>query len=482
MPTIIDCYTDEPSGLGVPPFLGTYPRYIAGMYEDITYLTIDDLRLWFDYKGKIKEPKESQKTNIKVYNLTKNHKDVQKILNETDEIIVIAGIHAPGKYLSALPGTLAEISKMIKELNCKKVLAGPALYGTSLEGGRFFERNDMKIFDELKDFEFTYPEIKELSLLGASIIKQIPDERIIEIETGRGCSAGKCSFCTEPLKNKFEVRPRGDIVREVKELYKLGCRHFRLGKQSSYYAHPDAVEILKDIRKACPDLKTLHIDNVNPGHVITTRGIEITKAIVKYCTPGNVAALGVESFDKEVIKANCMNCSPEVAFKAIKIINEYGSKTSENGLPYFLPGINLLFGLISESKTTHEENMNWLRKILDEDLLLRRINIRQVAVFENTPLQKTAGNKFLKKNKKFYWKWRNDVRQNIDLPMLKKLVPEGTVLKNVIPEIYDGKTTFGRQFGTYPLIVGIKGRIELKKPVDVKVTKHMLRSVSGEVV
>ncbi len=25
--TILDCYTDEASGLGVPPYLGTYPRY-----------------------------------------------------------------------------------------------------------------------------------------------------------------------------------------------------------------------------------------------------------------------------------------------------------------------------------------------------------------------------------------------------------------------------------------------------------------------
>ena len=45
--TILDCYTDEPAGLGVPPYLGTYPRYVAGyLNEDITYLTIDDLRLF----------------------------------------------------------------------------------------------------------------------------------------------------------------------------------------------------------------------------------------------------------------------------------------------------------------------------------------------------------------------------------------------------------------------------------------------------
>ena len=45
--TIVDCYTDEASGLGVPPYLGTYPRYIAGyLDEPASYLTIDDIRLW----------------------------------------------------------------------------------------------------------------------------------------------------------------------------------------------------------------------------------------------------------------------------------------------------------------------------------------------------------------------------------------------------------------------------------------------------
>ena len=42
--TILDCYTDEPAGLGVPPYLGVWPRYVAGQYkEDLPYLTIDDL-------------------------------------------------------------------------------------------------------------------------------------------------------------------------------------------------------------------------------------------------------------------------------------------------------------------------------------------------------------------------------------------------------------------------------------------------------
>ena len=48
--TILDCYTDEPAGLGVPPYLGTYPRYLYGLLKqqgEVRYITIDDLRLHF---------------------------------------------------------------------------------------------------------------------------------------------------------------------------------------------------------------------------------------------------------------------------------------------------------------------------------------------------------------------------------------------------------------------------------------------------
>ena len=55
-------------------------------------------------------------------------------------------------------------------------------------------------------------------------------------------------------------------------------------------------------------------------------------------------------------------------------------------------------------------------------------------------------------------------------------------MKDVQTEIWDGKTTFGRQIGTYPLAVGIKQRLPLKEFIDVRVTKHMLRSITGEVL
>ncbi|HJN56521.1 MAG TPA: radical SAM protein [Candidatus Woesearchaeota archaeon] len=482
--TILDCYTDEPAGLGVPPYLGTYPRYIAGsLDEPVYYLTIDDLRLYKKHNSEIQKTKPSQKTDISTYNLTKNSKNIKDILQKTETLIVILGIHVPGKYLSATPGTLKEVIPLIKDLSCKKILAGPAVFGTQLFGGKFFEKSDLNIFDKVDFslFNFKYDKIKDSSVVGAKIIKQIPNKRIIEIETGHGCDIGKCSFCTEPFKNKVEFRDKEDILKEIIEFYKLGCRYFRLGKQTCFYTYPAAIELLKDIRNNCPELKVLHIDNVNPVKVVNDKNHEITKAVVKYCTPGNIAALGVESFDSEVIKENCLNSSPKIAYEAIKIINKYGSEPGENGMPKYLPGINLIFGLKSENKKTHEENMEWLKKIYKENLMLRRINIRQVAIFKNTPLYNDVKDKFLKKNKKYYWKWRNQIRQEIDWPMLKRLAPKQTIIKGCYAEIYDGNTTFLRQIGTYPLIIGVKERLELKKPYNIEITGHMLRSLVGKV-
>ncbi|PIN70735.1 radical SAM protein, partial [Candidatus Woesearchaeota archaeon CG11_big_fil_rev_8_21_14_0_20_57_5] len=93
-----------------------------------------------------------------------------------------------------------------------------------------------------------------------------------------------------------------------------------------------------------------------------------------------------------------------------------------------------------------------------------------------------VGTRFIRKNKAKYWSWRNQIRQEIDLPLLQRMLPVGHVMKDVRLEIYDGNTTFGRQWGTYPLVIGIKGRHELGRVVNVRVTKHMLRSITGEII
>jgi len=389
-------------------------------------------------------------------------------------------MHVPGKYLSAVPGTLNEVYRLLKGFKGERILTGPALMGTVTGGAQSFKKGDLDFFTSVEPYAFTYEDIAEYSILGASLFTCITGYRIIEIETSKGCPR-KCSFCTEPLKAPMTYRKNEDIVKEIKAHYDLGARYFRLGKQTDFYLNREGVSLLQNIREACPDIKVLHIDNVNPQMVLGTKGKELTQAIVKYCTPGNIAAFGVESFDPVIVKDNTLVTTPEQTYEAVKIINSYGAQRGENGMPVYLPGINIIFGLKSETKHSNEHNMKWLKKMVDDGLLLRRINIRQVGIMEGTAMEE-VGKKFLAKNKKYYWKWRNAIRQEIDFPLLQKLVPVGTVLKDVIMEIYDGNTTFGRQIGTYPLIVGVKGRLELRRFYDITITSHMLRSVTGEVV
>lgn len=506
--TILDCYTDEPAGLGVPPYIGTYPRYVYGAVKEagdgVDYITIDDLR---GFLNGVKDVEKEIKTNIKVRNLSRNFSQIEKILSKTDILIVICGVHTPGKYLSALPGTTKEVIGLLSGLkrNFLTVLSGPAAhYGSGLWGGRLAREaaKDFGFFDlvvpdiefkiaQLKennfsedvDLEMDYSLLRKKSILGAEVIKFhpcFPDFLIAEIETSRGCARKEgCSFCVEPLKySMVERREIKDIVNEVKALSSFGVKNFRLGKQSCFYSYGSNSEIERLLKGCRKYASVLHIDNANPLFVSE----EKTKTIVKYCSPGNVAAFGVESFDPVVIKKNRLNTTPEKTMQAVKIINKYGAERGGNGMPRFLPGLNLIFGLIGESKKTHEENMVWLQRILDSGLLLRRINIREVVIFPGTLLYKEAGNKFLKKNRKYYYRWRKEIREKIDNGMLKKVVPEGTILRGLRTEIYDGKTTFCRQIGTYPLVVGVKGRLGLDKFVDVKVVGHQLRSVVGEKV
>jgi radical SAM superfamily enzyme with C-terminal helix-hairpin-helix motif len=153
------------------------------------------------------------------------------------------------------------------------------------------------------------------------------------------------------------------------------------------------------------------------------------------------------------------------------MINEVGSERGENGMPRLLPGINLLYGLDGETSGTYDMNREFLRKVLDENLLIRRINIRQVL-----PVRREFTTRV---NPKVFKKNKEDIREEIDHEMLKRMVPKGTVLKDVFMEIHAGNTTFGRQIGSYPLLVGIPYPLERGKCYDIVVTDWGMRSITG---
>ncbi len=505
---LLDGYVDEPTCLGVPPYISPYPRYIAGAVWDfdphatITYATIDQIR---------------------------NDTSFLHTAAESDVLVVIAGMSVPGRYLSGFPVSpnelvfyLTTISKPIK------LLCGPAArYGFGMSGGKSVIRTDVvkNVFDIIAtgDGEIVISEllknklngdtidpsrcrpnpqaIKNFAVKGARIVTKhpfFPEHLISEIETYRGCSrsiTGGCSFCSEPSKGSPRFRTTDDICAEVAALYNAGIRHMRIGNQPCIFSYmakdageqefpqpnPEALQqLFQGIRLVAPAVRTLHIDNANPGVIARypEECKQIAKSIIQYHTAGDVAAMGAESVDPVVIKKNNLKATADEVYDAVSLLNEVGSKRGANGLPELLPGLNFVFGLDGETKNTFHLDYEFLKKIYDDHLLLRRINLRQVIPIPGTRINQ-IGEKNIRKHKAAFQRFKRTVRQTIEGPMLRRVVPPGTVLKEVYAETYEGKLTFARQLGSYPLLVGIPGVYPLHRFYDVKIVEYGYRSLTA---
>jgi radical SAM superfamily enzyme with C-terminal helix-hairpin-helix motif len=76
-------------------------------------------------------------------------------------------------------------------------------------------------------------------------------------------------------------------------------------------------------------------------------------------------------------------------------------------------------------------------------------------------------------------RFKDKVRESVDNPMLQRLVPQGTVLRKIYTELREGNRTFGRQIGTYPILVGFQYPIGIGKFIDAKVVGWGQRSVTA---
>ena len=142
-----------------------------------------------------------------------------------------------------------------------------------------------------------------------------------------------------------------------------------------------------------------------------------------------------------------------------------------------------LFGLKGERKETFQINFEYLKKIYDMGFMLRRINIRQVVPFFGTEITVKDVKKAEKRKKLFLW-FKEKVREEIDNRMLKRVAPKGVILRDVLVEVKEREGLyFGRQFGSYPLLIGIlEKNLEVGTFVDVKVVDYGRRSITGVVV
>ncbi len=322
---ILDGYVDEPACLGVSPYISPYVRYCAGVCIEhgfkIRYATIDQLR---------KTP------------------SILSEIEKTDLFVFIAGVTVPGKYLGGTPANANEIFQIGSSLkNPLKCLGGPVIFGSASGGGETAEKQVFSVYDHVLLGEvaaaldsalkggspfgdFRYEKIDRWSISGSSIIPQHPayPHVICELDTARGCSRavkGGCSFCTEYLYGMPQYRCEDGIHKEVAALYRAGALHFRLGRQPDLLSYgsvsgeefpvpmPGKIDSLfRGIREAAPGLKTLHIDNINPGTIAhhPEESKEALSSIVRWHTAGDIAAFGLESADPVVIRENNLKGTP----------------------------------------------------------------------------------------------------------------------------------------------------------------------------
>jgi radical SAM superfamily enzyme with C-terminal helix-hairpin-helix motif len=98
--------------------------------------------------------------------------------------------------------------------------------------------------------------------------------------------------------------------------------------------------------------------------------------------------------------------------------------------------------------------------------------------FAGTEMSETGADIAVSHRDKFKT-YKKRVREEIDNPMLQRVVPPGTVLPDVHLEYHQDGKTFGRQLGTYPLLVALPGTHTIGDIVDVAVVDHGYRSVTG---
>ncbi|MFO8051796.1 MAG: radical SAM protein [Thermoplasmatota archaeon] len=500
---IIDGYVDEPALFGVPPFIAPQVRSMAGgmvsggaFPEEIGYATIDQLRA--------------------------GGGGVLSDIGSLELLVILAGCNVPGKYLRGEPISKREV-RALSETGLPVILVGPAaerFSGLDVErtkGDPGVVSCELVSSGNIKDRQRTLEEWNTHLKEGAFIVKRHPDHPsplICEIETTRGCPryiSGGCSFCSEPWKGPMVVRDPADIVEEVARLASYGVENIRVGGQSDLVSYgssdigksdvpepdPEMLHELmtgvkealhggKGVRKAVSkgrrsgiDTGMVHTDNANPA-VISAYPEASRKAlqeIVKGSTSGTVLALGLESSDPEVKEENNLNSGPEEVLEAVRIMNETGRDIGENGMPRLLPGLNFLGGLPGQSEESFDMDIELLGRILDEGLMLRRINIRGALFPDRDGTLKAVHLKGALE--KAFRRFKEKVRGDFDPAFLRRMLPVGSILRGVYLEARSGGTYFGRQIGSYPLLVGVPHTVVLGEHIDVCVTDHSSRSITG---
>ncbi|MFD7896948.1 radical SAM protein [Streptomyces sp. NPDC059743] len=495
---ILDCFTVEPSGLGVPPYLSTYVRNAwsalrrARPEADVRYVTIDDVR-WCLAGGKpTVEPPQSDPLT---YSATVNRDNAVQLLRDAEVVVVVAGDAVPSVHLHAVNGSLEEIARALACARGRRYLLGPlstyALASPAQYAGLFdavhthtITASDLHLGSR---HPADYAQMQRERDSFAGLVEQMPWRPIAELELYRGCTRRKfCDFCNEPAKSPLVAfREVEDVVEEAAQLYAAGVRNFRLGQQTCFFSYrnrnEDAIRaVLGGIRERCPELEVLHIDNADPLVVAAPVGRRIAKLVADYCTEGNCAPMGIESFDLAVIERNTLTCTPEILTRAIEHVNEAGADRGPGGLPKLLPGLNLVYGLPGETHGTHVANLRGLAGILDAGLLCHRTNVRLARAFPDTPLA-ALGELAPPPSAEHFASWKADIDHTWDRPMKERVYPTGLRVPGLHSYFIGRGGTWWRRLGSYSIQIVERGAaVPLGTTADLVVTGHAPRVIYGE--
>ena len=360
---ILDGYIDEPSSLGVPPFLSPQVRYCygsaktgfkeAGISGTIKYVTIQQVRDTWGKQRKMhfqlsptKKSKGRRKRDYLGQANLEDSKDLDSsrvlvpiptdisfpddLIGEADILVMINNTPVPGNYLRGRPSSRRELTSIASSASRQGI---PVLsWKTSVENAIKLEKDpdaflyDLIIGEEPRVRLRTIEEWDAWSLAGAEIISQHPDHShmlISEIDTLKGCVRyinGGCVFCTDPLEH-FRMRSVDSVLREVDALVGHGGRNIRLAGSCILSFQADGIgetdrpkpnplkleRLFKGIRKRLPSdgsSGVFHTDNANAGIIAAhpNESREVLKSLVKYATPGNSLSLGLESADPVVVE------------------------------------------------------------------------------------------------------------------------------------------------------------------------------------
>ena len=215
---ILDGYTVEPSGLGVPPYLSTYVRDAYSALRkaypsaDVRYLSIDDVRWCLNGGAPSVAPPQS---DPRTYSATVNRDRTIQVLRDATVVVVVAGDKVPSVHLHAENATGDELARALACVRGSRVLLGPLATYALTEPATYAGLSDAIHTHTITSGDLLlgskdpapYAQLRADRDSYEGLIAQLRWCPIAEVELYRGCTRRQfCSFCNEPVKARSRRR------------------------------------------------------------------------------------------------------------------------------------------------------------------------------------------------------------------------------------------------------------------------------------